>query len=152
MNIIVKILTKTIDKHRHIVYTICRKQNLKNRKEDRPMNRFVLNETSYFGAGSREAIAEEVARKGLNKALIVTDNSLVKFGVVSKVSEVLEKAGIPFEIFENMLAYKCENVGIKTAARIAITAITITSSTIVKPFLLFLLIILFGYVRFLIIA
>ena len=32
--------------------------------------RFVLNETSYFGAGSREAIAEEVARKGLNKALI----------------------------------------------------------------------------------
>ena len=33
--------------------------------------RFVLNETSYFGAGSREAIAEEVARKGLKKALIV---------------------------------------------------------------------------------
>ena len=64
--------------------------------------RFVLNETSYFGAGSREAIAEEVARKGLNKALIVTDNSLVKFGVVSKVSEVLEKAGIPFEIFDEV--------------------------------------------------
>lgn len=64
--------------------------------------RFVLNETSYFGAGSHEAIAEEVARKGLNKALIVTDNSLVKFGVVSKVSEVLEKAGIPFEIFDEV--------------------------------------------------
>ena len=64
--------------------------------------RFVLNETSYFGGGSREAIAEEVARKGLNKALIVTDNSLVKFGVVSKVSEVLEKAGIPFEIFDEV--------------------------------------------------
>ena len=66
--------------------------------------RFVLNETSYFGAGSREAIAEEVARKGLKKALIVTDSSLVKFGVVAKVSEVLDKAGVPFEIFDDILS------------------------------------------------
>ena len=64
--------------------------------------RFVLNETAYFGAGSREAIAEEVARKGLNKALIVTDSSLVKFGVVAKVSEVLDKAGVPFAIFDEV--------------------------------------------------
>ena len=64
--------------------------------------RFVLNETSYFGAGCREAIAEEVARKGFNKALIVTDSSLVKFGVVAKVAEVLEKAGVPYEIFDEV--------------------------------------------------
>lgn len=64
--------------------------------------RFVLNETAYFGAGARSAIAEEVARKGLKKALVVTDNSLVRFGVVAKVTNVLSNANIPFEIFDEV--------------------------------------------------
>lgn len=64
--------------------------------------RFVLNETAYFGAGARSAITEEVARKGLKKALVVTDNSLVRFGVVAKVTNVLSNANIPFEIFDEV--------------------------------------------------
>lgn len=43
--------------------------------------RMILNETSYFGAGSRKVIAEEVAKRGYKKALIVTDKDLIKFGV-----------------------------------------------------------------------
>ena len=43
----------------------------------------ILNETSYFGAGSRKVIAEEVAKRGYKKALVVTDKDLVKFGVAA---------------------------------------------------------------------
>ena len=45
--------------------------------------RMILNETSYFGAGSRKVIAEEVAKRGYKKALIVTDKDLIKFGVAN---------------------------------------------------------------------
>ena len=47
--------------------------------------RMILNETSYFGAGSRKVIAEEVAKRGYKKALIVTDKDLIKFGVADQV-------------------------------------------------------------------
>ena len=64
--------------------------------------RMILNETSYFGAGSRKMIAEEVAKRGYKKALIVTDKDLVKFGVAAQVTDVLKEAGIPFEIFDEV--------------------------------------------------
>ena len=60
----------------------------------------ILNETSYFGAGSRKVIAEEVAKRGYKKALVVTDKDLVKFGVAAQVTDVLKAAGIPFEMFD----------------------------------------------------
>ena len=64
--------------------------------------RMILNETSYFGAGSRKMIAEEVAKRGYKKALVVTDKDLVKFGVAAQVTDVLKEAGIPFEIFDEV--------------------------------------------------
>ena len=64
--------------------------------------RMILNETSYFGAGSRKVIAEEVAKRGYKKALIVTDKDLIKFGVADQVIVVLKDANIPYEIFDEV--------------------------------------------------
>ena len=54
------------------------------------VNRIILNETSYFGPGSRKVIAEEVAKRGYKKALVITDKDLVKFGVAAQVTDVLK--------------------------------------------------------------
>ena len=64
--------------------------------------RMILNETSYFGAGSRKVIAEEVAKRGYKKALIVTDKDLIKFGVADQVIAVLKDANIPYEICDEV--------------------------------------------------
>jgi len=63
------------------------------------INRFVLNEVSYFGPGAREVLPQEIKRLGLHKAFVATDKDLIKFGVADKVLKVLENAGIPYEIF-----------------------------------------------------
>ena len=65
-------------------------------------NRIVLNETSYFGAGARENIATEAKNRGFKKALLVTDKSLMKFGVAKKVTDVLDKAGLAYEILDDV--------------------------------------------------
>ncbi len=62
-------------------------------------NRFILNETSYFGAGARENLAPELKGRGLCKVLFVTDETLIKCGVAGKVSEELDKAGIAYETY-----------------------------------------------------
>jgi lactaldehyde reductase len=66
------------------------------------INRIILNETSYFGAGSRAVLADEIKKRGFKKAFIVTDNDLVKFGVAAQVTSVLEDGGIPFQIFSEV--------------------------------------------------
>ena len=63
------------------------------------INRFVLNEVSYFGPGARQVLPQEVKRLGLHKAFVATDKDLVKFGVAEKVLDVLRQAGIPYELF-----------------------------------------------------
>jgi lactaldehyde reductase len=65
-------------------------------------NRIILNETSYFGPGSRAVLADEIKKRGFKKVFVVTDNDLVKFGVAAQVTSVLEAAGIPFEIFSDV--------------------------------------------------
>ncbi len=65
-------------------------------------HRFILNEVSYFGPGSRKELPEVIARLGKKKALIVTDKDLVRFGVAAKVTEVLDKAAFPYEIFSEV--------------------------------------------------
>ena len=60
--------------------------------------RFMLNETSYFGKGAREELAPEIKNRGFKKAFVVTDKSLAECGVINKVTDVLEKAGIPFAV------------------------------------------------------
>ena len=61
------------------------------------INRFILNEVSYFGPGARKQLPEAVKQLGKNKALVVTDPGLIKFGVAKMVTDVLEDAGIPEE-------------------------------------------------------
>lgn len=65
-------------------------------------NRFILNETSYFGAGSRDALNGEITRRGYNKAFIVADRDLIKFGIVKLVTDVL--GDFPYEIFDGFKA------------------------------------------------
>lgn len=64
--------------------------------------RFMLNETSYFGKGAREELATEIKNRGFKKAFVVTDKSLAECGVINKVTDVLEKAGIPFEVYSEV--------------------------------------------------
>ena len=65
-------------------------------------NRFILNETSYFGAGARENLAPEIKSRGLKKIMFVTDETLIKCGVAGKVSEELDKAGIAYETYDDI--------------------------------------------------
>ena len=64
--------------------------------------KFVLNETSYFGKGAREELAGEIQKRGFKKVFLVSDKSLVEAGVASKVEEVLNKAGIPYELYDEI--------------------------------------------------
>ena len=66
------------------------------------MYRIVLNETSYYGAGCRSVIADEIKKRGYKKVMLITDKDLVKFGVAAKVEEVLQGAEIPYEIFSDI--------------------------------------------------
>lgn len=66
------------------------------------VNRFILNEVSYFGPGARKELPAVVERLGFKKALIVTDKGLIQFGVCKMVSDVLDEAGIPYEIYSEV--------------------------------------------------
>ncbi len=67
-------------------------------------NRMILNETSYIGAGAISSIVDEIKGRGFKKALVVTDKDLVKFGVSAKVTDLLSKSGIEFEMFDDVKA------------------------------------------------
>ncbi len=66
--------------------------------------RFILNETSYHGHGAVNEIVTEVKSRGFKKALIVTDADLVKFKVVKKVTDILDKNKLPYEVFDKVKA------------------------------------------------
>lgn len=65
-------------------------------------NRFVLNETSYHGAGAIAEIATEAIGRGFKKAFVCSDPDLIKFGVTKKVTDVLDNAGLAYEIYSNI--------------------------------------------------
>ncbi len=65
-------------------------------------NRFILNETSYHGAGAIQSIPAEVKSRKLTKAFVCSDPDLVKFGVTKKVTDVLEAAGFDYELYSNI--------------------------------------------------
>ena len=67
-------------------------------------NRMILNETSYHGAGAIQHIVDEVRSRSFKKALVVTDKDLIKFNVVEKVTALLDKAGLAYEIFDEVKA------------------------------------------------
>ena len=66
--------------------------------------RFILNETSYHGAGAVKEIIPEITSRGFKKALIVTDEDLVKFGVVKRVTDLLDGAGMAYDIYDKVKA------------------------------------------------
>lgn len=65
-------------------------------------NRFVLNETAYHGAGAIAEIATEAQGRGFKKALVCSDPDLIKFGVTKKVLDVLDNAGLAYEVYSNI--------------------------------------------------
>ncbi|MBR3768920.1 MAG: lactaldehyde reductase [Lachnospiraceae bacterium] len=65
-------------------------------------NRFVLNETSYHGAGAIKEIATEAVGRGFKKAFVCSDPDLIKFGVTKKVLDVLEGASLAYEVYSNI--------------------------------------------------
>ena len=66
------------------------------------VNRFVLNETSYHGAGAIKEIATEVKGRSFKKAFVCSDPDLIKFGVTKKVTDVLDNADIDYEIYSEI--------------------------------------------------
>ena len=65
-------------------------------------NRFVLNETSYHGAGAIAAIVTEAQNRGFKKALVCSDPALITFGVTAKVTDLLDGAALAYEIFSDI--------------------------------------------------
>ncbi len=66
------------------------------------MEKFVLNETAYFGFGSRSVLKDEINSRNYKKALLVTDASLIEAGVVNKVTEILDEAKIKYRLFSKV--------------------------------------------------
>ena len=66
------------------------------------VNRFILNEVSYFGPGARKELPGVVDRLGFKKALVVTDKGIVACGVAKMVTDVLDEAGIPYELYDEV--------------------------------------------------
>ena len=67
-------------------------------------NRFILNETSYHGKGAIKEIPAEVKARGLSNALVCSDPDLLKFGVTQKVTDELDAAGLPYEVYSDIKA------------------------------------------------
>ena len=67
-------------------------------------NRIMLNETSYHGAGAIKEIATEAKTRAFKKAFVCSDPDLIKFGVTKKVTDVLDEAGIAYEIYSDIKA------------------------------------------------
>lgn len=65
-------------------------------------NRFVLNETSYHGKGAIKEIVTEAKNRGFKKALVCSDPDLLKFNVTSKVTSLLDEAGLAYEIYSEI--------------------------------------------------
>ncbi len=66
------------------------------------MNRIILNETSYHGAGAIAAITDELKARGLKKPIVFSDPDLIKFGVTKKVTDLLEKAKVAYALYSEI--------------------------------------------------
>lgn len=66
------------------------------------VNRMILNETSYFGFGAINKIVDELKANNLKKVLVTTDKDLIRFGVATKVTKLLEEAKVDYEIFDEL--------------------------------------------------
>ena len=67
-------------------------------------DRIMLNETSYHGSGAIKEIANEAKARAFKKAFVCSDPDLIRFGVTAKVTDVLEQAGLAYEIYSDIKA------------------------------------------------
>ena len=68
------------------------------------MNKFMLNETSYHGAGAIAAVPQEIKSRGFRKVFVATDPDLIRFGVSGKVTALLDEAGIAYSVYSDFKA------------------------------------------------
>ena len=66
------------------------------------VNRIILNETSYHGAGAVQSITAELAARGLKKPIVFSDPDLIRFGVTKKVTDILDAAKVPYAIYSEI--------------------------------------------------
>ncbi len=66
------------------------------------VNRFILNEVSYFGAGARKELPDVLHRLNLHKALVTTDKGLIKVGTAKMVTDILDAAAFPYEVYSEI--------------------------------------------------
>lgn len=66
------------------------------------IEKFVLNETSYFGEGARKVLPEEIKKRGFKKVLVVTDESLYNAGVSAKVTDLLDANNIKYVVYHDV--------------------------------------------------
>ena len=66
--------------------------------------RFNLNETSYHGSGAIKEIAAEAKGRHFKKAFVCSDPDLIKFDVTKKVLDVLDEAGLAYEVYSDIKA------------------------------------------------
>ena len=80
-------------------------------------NRIILNETSYHGSGAIQNIVTEAQGRGFTKAFVCSDPDLIRFGVTAKVTDLLDAAGLPYEVYSEIKANPTiENVQTGVAA------------------------------------
>lgn len=72
--------------------------------------RMILNETSYFGAGSIHHLIDEVKKRHFKKALVVTDKDLIQFNVATKVTNLLDEFGLSYDIFDEVIPNPTINI------------------------------------------
>ncbi|WP_213992617.1 lactaldehyde reductase [Sodalis sp. dw_96] len=66
-------------------------------------NRMILNQTAYFGRGAISHIIDEAKAHGYKKALIVTDKELVRVKIATRITALLDEAGLPFSVFDEVV-------------------------------------------------
>ena len=64
----------------------------------------MLNQTSYHGAGAIAEIVTEAKAHAFQKAFVCSDPDLIKFGVTGKVTDLLDKEGLAYEIYSDIKA------------------------------------------------
>ena len=67
-------------------------------------NKIVLNEVSYHGKGAILSVTEEAKSRGFKKAFVCSDPDLIKFNVTKKVTDLLDKEGLSYEIYSDIKA------------------------------------------------
>lgn len=64
--------------------------------------RMILNQTSYFGRGAISNLADEVKSRGFERGLLITDKVLLETGVVKKITDILDAAGVKYDVFSDV--------------------------------------------------